>query len=82
VRLKLNMQAFQRPRRLSIAVDGREVATVVMAADRVASEISDFDVPEGLHFIELTSLDGADSPGVDPRRLSFALFGVELLTAS
>jgi hypothetical protein len=79
VRLKINARAFDRPRRLRFTLRGAEVALLRVGPDRRDYETPPFPVPAGTSFIDVTSLDGADSPGVDPRRLSVAFFRLELL---
>jgi hypothetical protein len=79
VHLQLTLQAFGRPRRLRVAVGGVEIATLLVTRDREVYGTASFSVPAGPTFIELTSLDGAGSPGADPRRLSIAMFDAELV---
>jgi hypothetical protein len=78
-RLRMTARAFDRSRRLKISLDGLEVATLTVSESRADYDTPAFRLDPGTRFVTLESLDGADSPGVDPRRLSVALFRVELL---
>jgi len=79
VTLRLTLQALNRARRLRLAIDGSEIATLLIATDRAVYESPAFSVPSGASFIELSSLDGAESPGADVRRLSVAIFDAALV---
>lgn len=79
VRLKITAQAFGKARRLTLSLDGSEVTTLVITTDRADYETPEFRVAAGASFVELKSLDGAESPGLDGRRLSAAVFRLEIL---
>jgi hypothetical protein len=79
VRLRLSAQAFGRSRRLELRLGGAVVATWTIARDRSEVVTPAFAVPAGASFAELISLDGASPAGADPRHLSIALFGAELV---
>ena len=79
VRLKLTAQAFGRLRHVKLSIGATEIATLAIVTERADYETPAFPVPAGLTFIDLTSLEGADSPGADPRRLSMALYRIELV---
>jgi len=79
IRLKFIAQAFGRARRIQLALNGSVVATIAISTDRTDYETPTFDIAPGGGFLELKSLDGADSPGQDLRRLSIALFRLDLL---
>jgi hypothetical protein len=79
VRLRLTAQAFDRPRRLELRSGDVVIATWTIPRDRVDAETPEFAVPAGASFVELISLDGAAQAGADPRHLSVALFGAELV---
>jgi hypothetical protein len=81
VRLQLILEAFGRPRRVRVEVNAVEITTLSVAQARGLYQVSSFQIPGGTTFIDLKSVDGADSPGADPRRLSVALFKAELVTA-
>ena len=80
IRLKFTAQAFGRRRRIQLALNGKEITTIAIDTDRADYETPQFLVPLDTRFIELNSLDGAESPGLDTRRLSIALFRMELVT--
>jgi hypothetical protein len=77
-RLRLRAQAFRRARRVRISSNGVEigVVTVTVTQDTVRTPV--FDLQPGVTFLEFESLDGAESPGADRRRLSVALFQAAL----
>jgi hypothetical protein len=77
-KLVLHLQAFRRPRRLQLSVGNTTVATLLITPARNRFETPTFEIPSGINFMEVKSLDGADSPGLDARRLSAALFRLEL----
>jgi hypothetical protein len=77
-RLRFSAQAFGRPRRLQITTGGTVVDVVPVDVQRADYDTAAFSVPEGLSFLDLVSLNGAESPGPDPRRLSIALFGLQV----
>jgi hypothetical protein len=81
VRLKFTAQAFGKPRRVELRLDGAVLATISVTADRKEFETTAFRLNPDGRFLELVSLDGADSPGADPRRLSIALFRLELISS-
>jgi hypothetical protein len=78
VRVRFSAQAFRRPRRLQLTIGGTAVDVVSIGVERADYETAAFPVPDGLSFLDLVSLDGADSPGPDPRRLSIALFSLRI----
>jgi hypothetical protein len=82
VRLRMTAQAFSRARRLQIRMHGSTVATWPVQTTRADFETLEFDIPAGASFLELASLDGAPPAGVDPRRLSIAVYDAELLRPS
>lgn len=81
IRLRFTAQAFARARRVRLSVDGLEVTSIPIATERAEYETPVFDVGPNAKFLELTSLDGADVPGEDARRLSIALLRLELVRA-
>jgi len=80
VRLHLAAQAFGHVRRIRIGIGGSEIATLPVTDARSEFTTPWFQIDAGSRFLELRSLDGAASPGADPRRLSVAVFDLELLT--
>jgi hypothetical protein len=74
IRLRWTGRAFARSRRLALSLNGVDLATVVVSSERGDYRTPWFDVPAGVSFIEVRSLDGTDTPGVDPRRLSVAWY--------
>jgi hypothetical protein len=82
-RLKITARALAKPRRLRVSIGDTEIATLLVAPDRGEFQTSAFTLPAGTSTIALESLDGADSPGTDDqRRLSVAVFRVELIAES
>jgi hypothetical protein len=79
VRLTFTAQAFGRDRRVQFKLNGAEIATITITADRANYETPVFHTAPNAQLMELTSLDGADSPGEDARRLSIALFRLQLV---
>ena len=78
-RLKFTAQSFGRVRRVQFGLNGSEIATIAISTDRTDYETPVFQVGPNAVFVELNSLDGADSPGQDARRLSVAIFRMELV---
>jgi hypothetical protein len=78
-RLRISAQAFKQPRRAQLMLNGAVVDVVSVGVQRADYETAAFNLPEGLSFLDLVSLDGAESPGPDPRRLSIALFGLQIV---
>jgi hypothetical protein len=79
VHLSFTAQALGRPRRLRLAIGESEIATLTVTPERTVYETPEFTAAAGSTFVEWTSLDGADSPGTDPRRLSVALFTLQVV---
>jgi hypothetical protein len=79
VRLRFSAQALRRPRRLQLTIGDTAVDVVTVGAQRADYETAPFPVPAGLSFLDMVGLDGAESPGTDPRRLSIELFAVRLV---
>jgi hypothetical protein len=79
VRLKLTAQAFGRERRLQLTSNGSVITTIAITPDRKDFETPVFTISPDTKFLELKSLDGADSPGQDARRLSVAIFRLEVI---
>jgi hypothetical protein len=79
VRVRLTAVAFGQPRRLALRLGATAIATWTIARDRSEIVTPVFAVPAGVSFVELIALDGASPAGEDPRRLSIALFGAELV---
>jgi hypothetical protein len=82
VRVRVTAQAFDTVRRLRLRLGGSDLAVWAIQRHRLDFETPVFDVPAGTRFVELTSLDGAASPGVDVRRLSVAIYDAELVPES
>ena len=80
VRLHLAAQAFGHVRRIRIGIGGSEIATLPVTDARSEFTTPWFQIDAGSRFLELRRPDGAASPGADPRRLSVAVFDLELLT--
>jgi hypothetical protein len=79
-RMTIVARALSRPRRLRVSIGDVEIATVLVAPERGEYQTSSFTLPSGTSTIALESLDGSDAAGSgDPRRLSVAVFRVELV---
>jgi hypothetical protein len=79
--LKIVARALNKPRRLRVALSSTEIATLLIAPNRGEFQTGEFTLPVGTSVISLESLDGSESPGADdPRRLSVAIFRIELMT--
>jgi hypothetical protein len=78
VQLKLSLQSFKRPRRVRFSIGERTVAVVNHGTTESPQETPAFDIGEGATYIDISSLDGSESAGVDPRRLSVAVFRLKL----
>ena len=78
-RLKFTAQSFGRVRRMQFVDSGFVIATIPITPDRTDYETPVFQVPAGRKLIEINSLDGADSPGQDARRLSIAVYRLEVV---
>jgi hypothetical protein len=78
VRLRLTAHAFDETRRLRIARDGVELTTIAVGLGIRRYETPPFELTAGVHYLDVESLDGAKSPGNDPRRLSVAIHEVVL----
>jgi hypothetical protein len=77
VTLRLIAQAYGRTRRISFRLDGEEIDVLPIEVTRRPYRTRPFDVQAGKHTLQLLSLDGADSPARDPRKLSVAFFGLD-----
>lgn len=81
-RLKIVARAFGRDRRITVSSGETVVATLVVLQNRSDYETPAITLAAGRNLITLQSLDGADSSGsADTRRLSIALFHVQVVTA-
>jgi len=79
-RFELVARAFNKPRRLRISTDGREVATTMVASSTSAYTTPEFSLPAGRTLLTFESLDGSDPPNTsDPRRLSIQVYRIELV---
>ena len=64
VRLTFVAQAFGRVRRLQLVANGSSIVTIPIGPDRAAYQTPAFLLTPDVRFVELRSLDGADTPGV------------------
>ena len=79
-RFELVARAFNKPRRLRISIDEREVATLLVASHTSAYTTPEFSLPAGRTRLVFESLDGSDPPNTsDPRRLSIQVYRIELV---
>src|SRR5262249_27400950 len=80
VRLKFIAQAFGRVRRIQLKSPDADLAILSISPDKPDYyETPALTMGPGTTFLELNSLDGSDSPGEDARRLSIAVFRLELV---
>jgi hypothetical protein len=81
-RLKIVARSFNRTRRLKISVNDAEIATIAIAEPRGEYQTPDFALGAGRSVITLESLEEGESPTTgDPRRLSVAVFRLELMAS-
>ena len=79
-RLKIVARSFNRARRLKISLNDVEIATIDIAEPRGEYQTPHFALGAGTSDITLESLEEGESPATgDPRRLSIAVFGLELV---
>ncbi|HEV2125707.1 MAG TPA: hypothetical protein VGW38_23380 [Chloroflexota bacterium] len=67
--LQLRAWSFARPRRLEIVLDATPLATLEVQPQPAIYQTPTFVIPAGRHAIRLRSLDGADRPATEDRRL-------------
>jgi hypothetical protein len=81
IRLKFVAQSFARLRHLELTLNDSLIATIPITTNLASYETPAFRaVPDG-QFLQLKSIDGAESPGQDARQLSIALFRLEVVSA-
>ena len=84
--MKLQVRAYNKPRRLRISVAGAPIAEFTVAESPRWYETPAFALPAGQTTFVLESLDGADRgpapPGGEARQLAVALFAVEIVSAA
>jgi len=78
VRLRLSVRSFKRPRRVRFSIGEQTVAVLNVGTTESAQETPAFDIHDGATYIDISSLDGSEPAGVDPRRLSVAVFQLKL----
>ena len=80
VRLRLAAQAFGKDRRLTMSFASTAIATLAVRWREEADyDTPAFDLPAGISFLDLKSIDGTQSPPRDQRRLSVAFFRIEMV---
>jgi hypothetical protein len=79
VRLRFTAQAFGKERWLQLTSADSIIATFPITPNLGEFETPAFRVGPGAKTLELTSLSGTDVPGEDARRLSVALYRLELV---
>ena len=81
VRMKAVMQSFGKPRNVRLSLAGSEIGVLTIAPGKSQYDVPRFAINRGVNRVEFTALDGAELPATgDPRRLSVALFYVEVST--
>lgn len=79
-RLKIVARAFNKPRRIRISIQGRDLITLTASPSIAEYQSPEFDLGAGRASIGLESLDGSDMPtSGDLRRLSLQVFQIELV---
>ena len=82
-RLKIVARSLNRMRRLKIsigAVEEVEIVTLAVAESHSEYQTPEFELPAGTNLITFESLDEGEAPASgDPRRLSVAVFRIELV---
>jgi hypothetical protein len=79
-RLTIVARSLNRPRHPKISVDGIDVVTLPISPTVGEHRTPPFNLGSGSTLITLESLDGSEAPASgDPRRLSVAVFRVELV---
>jgi hypothetical protein len=79
-RLELVARSFNRPRRLKLSIDGREIVTLLVPSNINAFRTPEFSLPAGRTLMTFESLDGSEPPNTtDPRRLSIQVYRIELV---
>jgi hypothetical protein len=80
VRLRIDMRAHARPRRIRISAGNADIATWIVTTSRSVYETAPFRLPPGPVHVRFDSADGADpADSGDPRLLSVAVFGLRVL---
>lgn len=80
VRLRIVMRSFDRPRRVRITLGNADVTTVMILPGKAEFVTPLIQLDRGASILALESVDGADAAaGSDPRRLSVALFRLEVV---
>jgi hypothetical protein len=86
VRLRIAAQAFRNDRRLTMSLGSTAIAVLpVRWREEADYETPVFNLPSGVSFLDLESVEAAQSPGRpgnrgnDERRLSVAFFRLELV---
>jgi len=80
VRLKITARSFNRARRLKISSGPTEISTMLVGEVRAEYQTPEFELPAGTHLMALESLEPGEPPATgDPRRLSIAVFRIEIV---
>jgi hypothetical protein len=78
--LTIVARSLNKPRHVKISVDDVEVVTLVISPKIAEYQTPAFNLGSGSALITLESLDGSEAPATgDPRRLSVAVFRIELV---
>ena len=78
--LTIVARSLNKPRHLKISVDDVDVVTLLISPTLAEYQTPGFNLGSGSTLITLESLDGSEAPATgDPRRLSVAVFRVELV---
>jgi hypothetical protein len=79
-RLTIVARSLNKPRHVKISIGDLEVVTLLISPQIAEYQTPAFNLDAGSALITLESLDGSEAPATgDPRRLSVAVFRVELV---
>jgi hypothetical protein len=79
-RLKIVARSLSKMRRVKISIGDLEIVTLLISPKIAEYQTPSFTLGTGSTLIALESLDGSEAPAAgDPRRLSVAVFRVELV---
>jgi hypothetical protein len=80
IRLRVEVAAFTKPRRLLLSIAPGDIATWTVPVGRTVFETGPVDLVAGPNVIRFESIDGADRPSTDDRRrLGLAVYGIGVI---
>jgi hypothetical protein len=78
IAIRFRARAFAAPRHVRLSVGARDTGAVLVGVNSREYETPAFAVPAGATFLTWRSEEGSASPAGDPRRLSIALFELDV----